>query len=384
MNILFVTARPLELNTSSTIRNKAYINGFLQLGFDVVVVTLEADKNHNNYEEFDSYLKDNIQQIKISSGKLGEIKSFVRSNIFLKKLRVIGYKLFSMISIYELPNSTLKSVSQMKIDLDKFDTVISSSDPKSSHEIARNLLIKKNIPWIQIWGDPFYSDITRRNKFFNRKIKKKENELLALATKVVYVSPLTLINQKKVFPEFSTKMFYVPTPFIKEKKYNRTSSKDRLKFLYLGDYFSHVRDIRPLHKAFLNSKHLLTICGDSDIKIEICDNIYVSRRVSYRDTQKLITDCDVLIHLSNLKGSQIPGKIFHYSSTNKPILFILDGDNKNEIKLEFQKYNRYIFCNNDPDSINSLIENLSDKLNESIFEPVQDFSSVNCVKKLIS
>ena len=52
--------------------------------------------------------------------------------------------------------------------------------------------------------------------------------------------------------------------------------------------------------------------------------------------------------MCNLKGGQIPGKIYQYSATNKKILFILDGSESEISVLEnyFKKFNRYIFCKN--------------------------------------
>ena len=68
---------------------------------------------------------------------------------------------------------------------------------------------------------------------------------------------------------------------------------------------------------------------------------------------KVQSKTKVLVHLSNLHGGQIPGKIYHYSATNKPILFILDGTEEEQILLMeyFQKYNRYYFCKNTVESI---------------------------------
>ena len=61
----------------------------------------------------------------------------------------------------------------------------------------------------------------------------------------------------------------------------------------------------------------------------------------------------VLLHLCNLHGGQIPGKIYHYSATTKPILFILDGtpEEKNILKNYFSQFDRFYFCDNCAEAI---------------------------------
>lgn len=383
MKILFISSRPLQINTSSSIRNRAYINGFVKLGHKVEVLSIGADLNHEKYESLNNSFDNKIKYIWLNPGSLGKIKSLSRNNILLKFLRTLGYKIFNIFSLFETTKSVLNSVNDLNIDINKFDLLISSSDPKSSHELALNLFKDRvrKIKWIQIWGDPFYSDITRNNKFLNKKIKKKEYNLLKKADKIIYVSHLTIANQKNLFPDFSPKMVYIPTPFIKEKLYDKKAPSNKLKFLYVGDYHSSVRNLATTYSVFSESQHQLNICGDSDEKFKEKENITIRKRVNYEESQLLQEDCDVLIHLSNLKGNQIPGKIFHYSATNKPILFILDGDKK-EIESEFKKYKRYIFCNNDCDSIRNAVKYIVDNSCKMNYKPVKEFSSINCVQKL--
>ena len=58
MKILYVVSRPLEINSSSSISNRAIIGGLLELGHEVDLVTTQPDKNHINYDN--SILDDKI------------------------------------------------------------------------------------------------------------------------------------------------------------------------------------------------------------------------------------------------------------------------------------------------------------------------------------
>lgn len=72
-----------------------------------------------------------------------------------------------------------------------------------------------------------------------------------------------------------------------------------------------------------------------------------------------------------MSGSQIPGKIYQYSGTNKPVLFILDGEIE-QVKEQFSKYERYYFAVNNELEIEKSITEISN-LNCD-YKPVSDFS----------
>ena len=46
MKILYVVSRPLEINTSASIRNRATILGLVENGHTVDLFTTEPDRNH--------------------------------------------------------------------------------------------------------------------------------------------------------------------------------------------------------------------------------------------------------------------------------------------------------------------------------------------------
>ena len=50
MRILYVVSRPLEINTSASVRNHATISGLIQNGHQVTLVSASPDKNHEAYD----------------------------------------------------------------------------------------------------------------------------------------------------------------------------------------------------------------------------------------------------------------------------------------------------------------------------------------------
>ncbi|MCM3633969.1 hypothetical protein [Paenibacillus camelliae] len=384
MRILFVVSRPLEINTSASIRNRATIEGLLEQGHIVELLTTEPDTRHSNHDV--SLANKNLKTTYLKLNGIQNVARIGRKYGFLKPVKKIVYTLLSKFEIYDNLKNIVNHVDKIKIDEKAYDLIISSSDPKSSHLFVKKLRERKQIdeiPWIQIWGDPFLSDIARSSKVLNSKIKSEEYKLIEHSTKVVYVSPLTLLEQKKTYPEFSNKMVYVPIPYFERIMYPKISlEKKSLKFLYCGDYSTKIRNIIPLYEAIKGTEHKLVICGNSDLKIEGNENIEVHPRVSYEKVKQFEKECDVLVHLSNISGTQIPGKIYHYSGTNKPILFLLDGE-KELLKDTFEKYKRYIFSDNNKESIIDTIQLINKDVYKDYNHIVSEFNAENVAKQII-
>lgn len=128
------------------------------------------------------------------------------------------------------------------------------------------------------------------------------------------------------------------------------------------------------------------IYGDSDIALGQTAQIEISGRVTLDKLATVQENTTVLVHLCNLRGGQIPGKIYHYSATTKPILFILDGtpEEKKYIREYFERFNRYYFCDNDTQSILSAMNQLeADIAGGRKWNPVTEFSPKAVVKQLL-
>lgn len=379
-NILFVVNTPIEINTSASIRNRAYIKGLLELGHSVDVLTTGLNENHPN---FDKRIK--MDNLKIKYLEVGNSEKLIQySNKFqvFKPIKNKIYKYMNEKNIYDRHSKICTRRVASQISLEKYDILITSSDPKSSHLLGEMILKENkecNIPWIQVWGDPFYIDITRKTKKNNKAIKNEEARLLSLASKIVYVSPITLDKQIELYPLEKDKMFSYPIPYLETRFYDSAITSNSLNILYTGDYNTEIRNILPLYKAVKDSEHKLTICGGSDMKLPGQKNIKVYPRQNSEIIKNLEKNADILVHLSNLKGTQVPGKIYQYSGTNKPILFILDGNAK-DIHEMFKGYERYIFCENNEQSIKYILKN--EKLTTN-WSPVYDFSPNNIAGKLL-
>jgi len=189
--------------------------------------------------------------------------------------------------------------------------------------------------------------------------------------------------QQKLYPESASKMRHLPIPYMEAISYslNVLSEQKTVKIVYCGDYNTGTRNIFPLYQAVREMSNVhLTICGASDCTLEAQDNVIVYGRLPWEKVQELEKDADILVHLSNLHGSQIPGKIYQYSGTNKPILFILDGDIE-KIKEQFEVYGRYDFSMNDAADIQKTINEMVCSNNTHI--PVSEFDKKRLSKQIV-
>lgn len=386
MRILFITNSPIEYSSSANIRNTALIKGFIENGHDIDILTCYPDKSSKYY---DSTIANNLNlAIKYidraddsNEQELENIK-YKSSNLY-HKVRNNLYKLYNALSIYDPRKRNLRLMDNIEIN-ESYDVVISSSDPKSSHLIAEKIVERLKVTkWIQYWGDPLTTDINKNAIIPKFILKNEELRLLEKASEAFYVSPITLKLQKEMFKEISGKIHYLPIPIqINGYDEKTITINDNIKIGYYGDYFSRDRNIIPLVNACEKSDFCLEIFGSSDVKITDKDNIQVNERAPFEVIKMHEKNTDILVCLCNKKGGQIPGKIYHYAATNKPILLILDGDYQQTIHDWFGKYPNYFICKNDENSIRETIM----KINNSKLKlsPIKDFASTSIALNMVS
>lgn len=376
MNILFVTLCPVDLSTSAMLRNKALIQGFVNNGNKVSILTIESSEENSFYDKSIVWNKD-INIIKLNSNRaytslLKEEKNIL--GIIKKKIIPLVRQIYHYLSIFDNTVFIAKAAEPTSLPNDYYDLIISSSDPKSSH-IAVERLIKKGLKynkWIQYWGDPLTLDITRENKYPISLLKKIESNILTRADAIIYVSPLTLEKQKSLFPSHANRMKFIPIPYLESKIYNKKINS-KAKIGYFGDYPSGIRNLFPFYEAC--EKQIdeieVEIVGNSDLNLSNTENIMVLGRKTRNQVEYMEEQSDILVCLLNKTGTQIPGKLYHYAATDKAILVILDGEYKEEIKSYLNTFNRYLFCENNEESIYHTINEI--KNSEKRYKPSPEF-----------
>ncbi|MER2108136.1 MAG: hypothetical protein ABS949_14465 [Solibacillus sp.] len=385
MKILYITLAPINSNSSATLRNKALIKGFVENGNEVDVISI-VTPNSNPYFNGDNKKFIFGNHIILNKNSINEKnkKQQTSKNAILRK---IASKIFHTFSIHDGSIIHTKKVnSYINNNLQPFyDIIISSSDPKTGHILARNIINNgiKYGKWIQYWGDPLTLDIATNTFYPKRILGIKERNLISNADQIVYVSPFTLEKQCKLFDSLKEKMFFLPIPYLEEKIYEKPCLKNKIVISYFGDYLSEIRNIVPLFNTIksLNSNFSLNIIGNSDLKLKDTANITILNRIPLEELEKKEQETDVIVCILNCKGTQIPGKLYYYAATNKPILVIIDGENQKELKEYLDGYDRFILCENQESSIRQALEQL--EFERKLYYPAKQLEASVIAKKFL-
>lgn len=373
--ILFVVSRPPEINTSASIRNKSMLEGLMANGHEIHLLTTVPDRNHPAYDE--SLSVAGVHTIRIAMNSAQRLISFGRKNRMLTALKRLAMKWIARHEVYDHLKSIASHTESVDLGSGNYDCIISSSDPKSSHLFVLKLLEKQggafHGKWIQIWGDPFLADITQTSRNTSA-IRAEEHRLLRSADLVFYVSELTLKQQQALYADCAGKMLHTPIPYMQERLSNnrRLNLLETIELVYCGDYSPAIRNLQPLYQAVNQNDRLhLVICGGSSNPLPGTDRVHVAGRVPYQTVQEVEDRADILVFVANRKGAQIPGKIYQYAGTNKPVLFILDGE-ADVLRAQFEGYRRFVFALNNAESIeNAILEIIS---SSAVYHPLHEFS----------
>lgn len=412
MKVLYVVGSNLSKNTSANISHNAYVQGLLENGCDVDIIMPNSSWGENDsslpeWKEAQYYTYNAISKIDrlkkifktffeknqpktIQQNNANHSADHIKSNpnwkAYIRSLFKSIYRLFTNKSNpYNLSLTWLKNASKFKSN-SIYDLIISNSSPASSHKLVSILLSKKRIKgkrWVQIWEDPWYYDLYGGQK---EQVKIEEHQLLKAAQEIFYVSPLTLLYQKKHFQDCAHKMYHITLPFLQYSENAPSKFLENFSFGYFGDYYSITRDLKPFYEAMVKLDRKAYIYGDTDIDLKSTSKVEIKGRVTLNELAKIQEKCGVLVHLCNLKGGQIPGKIYHYSATTKPILFILDGTDKEKkiIKDYFMQFQRYYFCDNKKNDIIQTINNILHRNNNISHSPIIEFQPKQVISKLLN
>ncbi len=358
MNILFVTTYPLEYNLSANVRNWGLIEGLVANGHTVSTLSpYPTDRKLFNGGIEKKNLKERYWIGGVNKEPISKTPTV--SSSWKSKLKALGYNFFNYVSVYDR-RVFLKRLINIDEIKEQFDCIISSSDPKSAHVFALELFKQRpdiGKKWIQYWGDPFSNDISVKRLFGNFFVNIAENKLIKRADKLVYVSPFTAQSIQSKYPEYKKKIVFLPIPYRISGCLDDGTYETGL-VGYFGDYSSSNRNIVPFYDALKETGYKANIIGNSDVKLDPCENITIKTRMPSQDLEQITSKTHIFVCICNLYGTQIPGKVYHYVNTKKPILIILDGDKQEELREYFLSYDRFYLCYNNKNSIIEALQNI--------------------------
>src|SRR5690606_1604231 len=226
------------------------------------------------------------------------------------------------------------------IQENKIETVITTGPPHSLHLIGLGLQKKLNVKWIADFRDPWTSIVYHKDLKLSAKSDKKhkelEKEVLQSANQIIVTSPST----KAEFEQFTSKPITVITTGYDIEKNEKQTLDAKFSLVHIGSFLSE-RNPRILWKALSEIiKENKDFSDDFELKLigivseEVLDTIkefklesyiknfgYLSHIKSVEEQRKsqvlLLIESD-----SDQTKAIIPGKLFEYMVSNRPILAI--------------------------------------------------------------
>ena len=297
-------------------------------------VTILKNKITEPYAWASVFSKKNTK--KISSGiipnqrkqsLIQKMMLWVRGNLFIPDARVLWVK------------PSVKYLSKY-IQENNIDTVITTGPPHSLHLIGLQLKEKLNVKWIADFRDPWttigYHKALKLTEASAKKHKDMEKKVMTTADFLLVTSPTT----KKEFEAITNKPIHVITNGYDVENVGRPALDEKFTLAHIGSFLSE-RNPRILWKALREltkenaefRKHFeLKLIGATSQEVldaieEFKLNTFVNNLgyVSHQEAVEQQRKSQVLLLIeidSEDTKSIIPGKLFEYMVSERPILAI--------------------------------------------------------------
>ena len=271
---------------------------------------------------------------KISSGIISNQKKqsvlektllWVRGNLFIPDARFLWVK------------PSVKYLKKYIVE-NNIDTIVTSGPPHSLHLIGLELKKNLNIKWLADFRDPWttigYHKALKLSSYANKKHKALEKLVLTSADTIIVTSKTT----KTEFQAITSKPIEVITNGYDVEKIEKQTLDEKFTLAHIGSFLSE-RNPRILWQAlkelvsenadFKNDFRLKLIGATSQ---EVLDTISEFKLNDYVQNLGYVSHQDAVVHQrksqvlllieinSNDTKSIIPGKLFEYMVSERPII----------------------------------------------------------------
>lgn len=388
MKILFIACYSPLINNSASIETLQYLNNLAKIdGNEVHLLTVNFPKNSVYYDEYIlSMLDKKVKMHIVSGGKIfekimpkksnniAEVSDTSNSRKFIKNILKKGK---SIVAIPDMYFNWAKKASKYGIELmrkEKFDVIFSMHEPPSSHICALKIKEEfRDVPWVTYWSDPWLKDSTRENiSSLRRKFEQSyEKRIVELSDRFIFVTKANRDDYVGSYNIPIEKTFIVTRGYdeeqykdIKAKSNPKMINKEKINFVYAGEIFSKLRDVKPFIKALnivkennskiFNKLNILFFgnIDDEEIKNSLLnvENVNVSSRIPYNEALSYMLNSEILLLFGNKNSKQIPAKIYDYFGA-EGLIFVILGDENDPIKDVVSNKEKCIVVNNNPEEI---------------------------------
>ncbi len=275
----------------------------------------------------------------------------------------------------------------------KVDAIITMGPPHSTHLIGKTLSKKFNLPHIPVLIDPwvdivYYKDF-ERNKFTLALDNHFEKSVMQNAAKVIFVTKDTRNDFVEKYPFLKNKSEVLFWGFDEEefKGIEIQKSKDEEVLVHAGNIFDYQNpeNLWKTLKERIDSgiKFKIKFIGTVSPKIKqaisesgLNDFVEYSGFLPYKKMLSEISSASYLLVCATEKR-HVPGKLFEYLRTGKPVLAF--GDDNEEVNQILQEANagKLFPYESDAKEFFAEVKSYSTK-----FETIEKYKRENIAKEL--
>jgi glycosyltransferase involved in cell wall biosynthesis len=361
MHVIFVSTSIPPYPDMQAIRNVYLIKGLIRKNIKVTVITSEYKWANDPLEK---ELEDKVDIIRtkppmyIQIGKkLNQGKSKLAAKVFNVLIHYIVFPDMHMFWNY----SAVKEINKIINKGIKVDGIVTSSGSYTAHLVGTTISKRYNIPWIAEYGDPWGIDRDGNKKKINFWI---ERNILKNNNGIVLTTPETIENYQSIT---DNKYSYSLVPCGYESIIEDTyEDKKGIDIYYTGVAYASSRNLSNVIESVgqLNENIRFNIVGGYSEKYKTeADRLAFGKvtftgRVSYQESIKMISKADILVHIGNKGTMQVPGKTYIYLSSQKPIIYISQGNGHDPTYEVMKKFPGVVFCDNDTENIMQAIKEI--------------------------
>ncbi len=227
----------------------------------------------------------------------------------------------------------------------KYDAVVTSGPPHSTHLVGLKLKKKYNIKWIADFRDPWtkidYLDEYNRWKIIQKIDEKYEKKVYDLCNRFIYSNPLIIKNFKK-----STKTYFLSNGYDKDdfKVFKKVKNLDKFEINYFGiisierNPLSVLKSVNKIFEEKNNRNIRINFWGNihQSVKDILISNdkyniVNIYSYIPHKEMIEYLVNSNLLLVVVNKiksKEGVFPGKILEYLGSGVEILGIgpEDGD----------------------------------------------------------
>ena len=327
-------------NGASVPRIHSFYQYLKQWGWKVIVLTA----NHKCYVQIDETYQDNSDDLVFRARALD-----VQRHLSIKGKYISAMATPDRWGITWIPSAT--RLGNKLIKSYHPDVIWSSSPIPSAHVIANKLAMTHNIPWVADYRDPFHYMNGSAGKWLDKVHKEIDQTTLKNASHLTFatsaVKDLYQSEYKNLVSEKSTVIEngYDEANFQKlERLEDKTTPFNDNKFTlyYSGVLYPNGRDPIPIFEALctLQKKELINSdnfelifqgagegkdFADKIKELELNKMVKFIEPVPFISALNNMTHADALLLIQDSRfNKQIPGKIYEYLRTQKPLLVKAD------------------------------------------------------------